>query len=93
MAENSVYYLSGFRRRRRSCSATPTRMLGKDFASIKGADVKGTLNGVPSVSGHSRATILAWWIWSLNNDGGSWKVTQSRWRPVTLRLKISGGGR
>ncbi len=80
MAENSVYYLSEV--------PASTRILfghahavfpGKDFASIKGADIeKGTLNGVPSVMPGMWGDHLGVVDLVLNNDGGSWKVTQSK---------------
>ena len=80
MAENSVYYLS-------EVPVVDAILFGhahavfpgKDFASIKGADIeKGTLNGVPSVMPGMWGDHLGVVDLVLNNDGGRWKVTQSK---------------
>ncbi|MCK7233449.1 bifunctional 2',3'-cyclic-nucleotide 2'-phosphodiesterase/3'-nucleotidase [Enterobacter roggenkampii] len=80
MAENSVYYLS-------EIPGVDAILFGhahvvfpgKDFASIKGADIeKGTLNGVPSVMPGMWGDHLGVVDLVLNNDGGRWKVTQSK---------------
>jgi 2',3'-cyclic-nucleotide 2'-phosphodiesterase/3'-nucleotidase len=80
MAENSVYYLS-------QVPGVDTILFGhahavfpgKDFANIKGADIKqGTLNGVPAVMPGMWGDHLGVVDLVLNNDSGSWKVTGSK---------------
>ena len=80
MAENSVYYLS-------QVPGVDTILFGhahavfpgKDFASIKGADIaKGTLNGVPAVMPGMWGDHLGVVDLVLNNDGGKWQVTESK---------------
>ncbi|HAT1585579.1 TPA: 2',3'-cyclic-nucleotide 2'-phosphodiesterase [Citrobacter farmeri] len=80
MAENSVYYLS-------DVPGVDAIMFGhahavfpgKDFASIKGADIaKGTLNGVPAVMPGMWGDHLGVVDLVLNNDSGKWQVTQAK---------------
>ncbi|CAH5843568.1 TPA: bifunctional 2',3'-cyclic-nucleotide 2'-phosphodiesterase/3'-nucleotidase [Enterobacter roggenkampii] len=80
MAENSVYYLSEIPGVDAILFGHAHAVFpGKDFASIKGADIeKGTLNGVPSVMPGMWGDHLGVVDLVLNNDGGRWKVTQSK---------------
>lgn len=80
MAENSVYYLSQVPGVDAILFGHAHAVFpGKDFAAIKGADIeKGTLNGVPSVMPGMWGDHLGVVDLQLNNDDGSWKVTQSR---------------
>ncbi|MFZ5264323.1 bifunctional 2',3'-cyclic-nucleotide 2'-phosphodiesterase/3'-nucleotidase [Enterobacter roggenkampii] len=80
MAENSVYYLSEVPGVDAILFGHAHAVFpGKDFASIKGADIeKGTLNGVPSVMPGMWGDHLGVVDLVLNNDGGHWKVTQSK---------------
>lgn len=80
MAENSVYYLSEVPGVDAILFGHAHAVFpGKDFASIKGSDIeKGTLNGVPSVMPGMWGDHLGVVDLVLNNDGGSWKVTQSK---------------
>ncbi|TDP14267.1 2',3'-cyclic-nucleotide 2'-phosphodiesterase/3'-nucleotidase [Enterobacter sp. AG326] len=80
MAENSVYYLSEVPGVDAILFGHAHAVFpGKDFASIKGADIeKGTLNGVPAVMPGMWGDHLGVVDLVLNNDGGSWKVTQSK---------------
>ncbi|MCK7452689.1 bifunctional 2',3'-cyclic-nucleotide 2'-phosphodiesterase/3'-nucleotidase [Enterobacter chengduensis] len=80
MAENSVYYLSDVPGVDAILFGHAHAVFpGKDFASIKGADIeKGTLNGVPSVMPGMWGDHLGVVDLVLNNDGGNWKVTQSK---------------
>ncbi|WP_326469702.1 bifunctional 2',3'-cyclic-nucleotide 2'-phosphodiesterase/3'-nucleotidase [Enterobacter wuhouensis] len=80
MAENSVYYLSEVPGVDAILFGHAHAVFpGKDFASIKGADIeKGTLNGVPSVMPGMWGDHLGVVDLVLNNDGGSWKVTRSK---------------
>jgi len=80
MAENSVYYLSEVPGVDAILFGHAHAVFpGKDFASIKGADIaKGTLNGVPSVMPGMWGDHLGVVDLVLNNDGGKWQVTQSK---------------
>ena len=80
MAENSVYYLSEVPGVDAILFGHAHAVFpGKDFASIKGADIgKGTLNGVPSVMPGMWGDHLGVVDLVLNNDGDRWKVTQSK---------------
>ncbi|KLP40075.1 bifunctional 2',3'-cyclic-nucleotide 2'-phosphodiesterase/3'-nucleotidase [Enterobacter roggenkampii] len=80
MAENSVYYLSEVPGVDAILFGHAHAVFpGKDFASIKGADIeKGTLNGVQSVMPGMWGDHLGVVDLVLNNDGGRWKVTQSK---------------
>lgn len=80
MAENSVYYLSEVPGVDAILFGHAHAVFpGKDFASIKGTDIeKGTLNGVPSVMPGMWGDHLGVVDLVLNNDGGRWKVTQSK---------------
>ncbi|RMA83575.1 MULTISPECIES: bifunctional 2',3'-cyclic-nucleotide 2'-phosphodiesterase/3'-nucleotidase [Enterobacter] len=80
MAENSVYYLSEVPGVDAILFGHAHAVFpGKDFASIKGADIeKGTLNGVPAVMPGMWGDHLGVVDLVLNNDSGSWKVTQSK---------------
>jgi len=80
MAENSVYYLSEVPGVDAILFGHAHAVFpGKDFASIKGADIeKGTLNGVPSVMPGMWGDHLGVLDLVLNNDAGKWQVTQSK---------------
>ncbi|MBM3073327.1 bifunctional 2',3'-cyclic-nucleotide 2'-phosphodiesterase/3'-nucleotidase [Lelliottia sp. RWM.1] len=80
MAENSVYYLSEVPGVDAILFGHAHAVFpGKDFASIKGADIdKGTLNGVPSVMPGMWGDHLGVVDLVLNNDSGQWQVTQSK---------------
>jgi len=80
MAENSVYYLSEVKGVDAILFGHAHAVFpGKDFASIKGADIaKGTLNGVPAVMPGMWGDHLGVVDLVLNNDGGKWQVTQSK---------------
>ena len=80
MAENSVYYLSQVPGVDAILFGHAHAVFpGKDFASIKGADIeKGTLNGVPSVMPGMWGDHLGVVDLVLSNDGGQWQVTQSK---------------
>ena len=80
MAENSVYYLSEVPGVDAILFGHAHAVFpGKDFASIKGADIdKGTLNGVPAVMPGMWGDHLGVVDLVLNNDSGSWKVTASK---------------
>jgi len=80
LAENSVYYLSQIK-------GIDAIMFGhahavfpsEEFANIKGADIKqGTLNGVPAVMPGMWGDHLGVIDLVINDDGGGWKVTQSK---------------
>ena len=80
LAENSVYYLSEVPGVDAILFGHAHAVFpGKDFAAIKGADIeKGTLNGIPAVMPGMWGDHLGVVDLVLNNDGGSWKVTQSK---------------
>lgn len=80
MAENSVYYLSQVPGVDAILFGHAHAVFpGKDFAAIKGADIaKGTLNGVPAVMPGMWGDHLGVVDLTLNNDGGKWRVTQSK---------------
>ena len=80
MAENSVYYLSEVKGVDAILFGHAHAVFpGKDFASIKGADIaKGTLNGVPAVMPGMWGDHLGVVDLVLNNDGGKWQVAQSK---------------
>ncbi|HDC4404873.1 TPA: bifunctional 2',3'-cyclic-nucleotide 2'-phosphodiesterase/3'-nucleotidase [Enterobacter cloacae] len=80
MAENSVYYLSEVPGVDAILFGHAHAVFpGKDFASIKGADIdKGTLNGVPAVMPGMWGDHLGVVDLVLNNDSGSWRVTASK---------------
>ena len=80
MAENSVYYLSEVPGVDAILFGHAHAVFpGKDFASIKGADIeKGTLNGVPAVMPGMWGDHLGVVDLVLNNDDGAWKVTSSK---------------
>ncbi|WP_058912633.1 bifunctional 2',3'-cyclic-nucleotide 2'-phosphodiesterase/3'-nucleotidase [Entomohabitans teleogrylli] len=80
MAENSVWYLS-------EVPGVDAILFGhahgvfpgKNFAGIKGVNLeKGTINGVPSVMPGMWGDHLGVVDLVLNNDQGSWKVTDAR---------------
>lgn len=80
MAENSVYYLS-------HVPGINAIMFGhahavfpsKEFAAIKGADIaQGTLNGIPAVMPGMWGDHLGVVDLVLNNEGGTWQVTQGK---------------
>lgn len=80
LAENSVYYLS-------QVKGIDAIMFGhahavfpsEEFAAIKGADIKqGTLNGIPAVMPGMWGDHLGVVDLVLNNDSGSWRVTQAK---------------
>lgn len=79
-AENSVYYLS-------QVKGIDAIMFGhahavfpsEEFAAIKGADIRqGTLNGIPAVMPGMWGDHLGVVDLVLNNDSGSWRVTQAK---------------
>jgi 2',3'-cyclic-nucleotide 2'-phosphodiesterase/3'-nucleotidase len=80
MAENSVYYLSQVPGVDAILFGHAHAVFpGKDFASIKGADIaNGTLNGVPAVMPGMWGDHLGVVDLVLNNDSGAWKVTASK---------------
>jgi 2',3'-cyclic-nucleotide 2'-phosphodiesterase/3'-nucleotidase len=80
MAENSVYYLSLVPGVDAILFGHAHAVFpGKDFASIKGADIaNGTLNGVPAVMPGMWGDHLGVVDLVLNNDSGAWKVTASK---------------
>ena len=80
LAENSVYYLSQVPGVDAILFGHAHAVFpGKDFATIKGADIaQGTLNGVPAVMPGMWGDHLGIVDLVLNNDGGKWKVTQSK---------------
>lgn len=80
MAENSVYYLSQVPGVDAILFGHAHAVFpGKDFASIKGADIeKGTLNGVPSVMPGMWGDHLGVVDLVLNDDSGKWQVSQSK---------------
>ncbi|WNN48135.1 bifunctional 2',3'-cyclic-nucleotide 2'-phosphodiesterase/3'-nucleotidase [Siccibacter colletis] len=80
LAENSVYYLSEVPGVDAILFGHAHAVFpGKDFAAIKGADIeKGTLNGIPAVMPGMWGDHLGVVDLVLNNDGGSWKVAQSK---------------
>lgn len=80
LAENSVYYLSEVPGVDAILFGHAHAVFpGKDFAAIKGADIeKGTLNGIPAVIPGMWGDHLGVVDLVLNNDGGSWKVAQSK---------------
>ncbi|MEI9696937.1 bifunctional 2',3'-cyclic-nucleotide 2'-phosphodiesterase/3'-nucleotidase [Moellerella wisconsensis] len=80
MAENSVYYLS-------EVAGIDAIMFGhahgvfpsQEFANIKGVDIeKGTVNGIPAVMPGQWGDHLGVVDMVLNNDSGSWKVTEAK---------------
>ncbi|EOU9560690.1 bifunctional 2',3'-cyclic-nucleotide 2'-phosphodiesterase/3'-nucleotidase [Cronobacter dublinensis] len=80
LAENSVYYLSQVPGVDAILFGHAHAVFpGKDFATVKGADIaQGTLNGVPAVMPGMWGDHLGIVDLVLNNDGGKWKVTQSK---------------
>ena len=80
MAENSVYYLSQVPGIDAILFGHAHAVFpGKDFASIKGADiVKGTLNGIPAVMPGMWGDHLGVVDFVLNNDNGRWQVSDAR---------------
>ncbi|NCH97129.1 bifunctional 2',3'-cyclic-nucleotide 2'-phosphodiesterase/3'-nucleotidase [Cronobacter dublinensis] len=80
LAENSVYYLSQVPGVDAILFGHAHAVFpGKDFATIKGANIaQGTLNGVPAVMPGMWGDHLGIVDLVLNNDGGKWKVTQSK---------------
>ncbi|UYU31531.1 bifunctional 2',3'-cyclic-nucleotide 2'-phosphodiesterase/3'-nucleotidase [Siccibacter colletis] len=80
LAENSVYYLSEVPGVDAILFGHAHAVFpGKDFAAIKGADIeKGTLNGIPAVMPGMWGDHLGVVDLVLNNEGGSWKVAQSK---------------
>ncbi|EKK4080159.1 bifunctional 2',3'-cyclic-nucleotide 2'-phosphodiesterase/3'-nucleotidase [Cronobacter dublinensis] len=80
LAENSVYYLSQVPGVDAILFGHAHAVFpGKDFTTIKGADIaQGTLNGVPAVMPGMWGDHLGIVDLVLNNDGGKWKVTQSK---------------
>ncbi|NUL38396.1 2',3'-cyclic-nucleotide 2'-phosphodiesterase [Kosakonia sacchari] len=80
MAENSVYYLSEVPGVDAILFGHAHAVFpGKDFAAIKGADIKkGTLNGIPSVMPGMWGDHLGVVDLVLNNDSGKWQVRESK---------------
>lgn len=80
MAENSVYYLSQVPGIDAILFGHAHAVFpGKDFASIKGADIaKGTLNGIPAVMPGMWGDHLGVVDLVLNNDAGKWQVSHAK---------------
>ncbi|MCX8958257.1 bifunctional 2',3'-cyclic-nucleotide 2'-phosphodiesterase/3'-nucleotidase [Erwinia psidii] len=80
MAENSVYYLSEVPGINAILFGHAHAVFpGKDFASIKGADItQGTLNGVPAVMPGMWGDHLGVVDLVLNNDAGRWQVSSAK---------------
>ncbi|WP_147194543.1 bifunctional 2',3'-cyclic-nucleotide 2'-phosphodiesterase/3'-nucleotidase [Pantoea sp. CCBC3-3-1] len=80
MAENSVYYLSQVPGIDAILFGHAHAVFpGKDFASIKGADIaKGTLNGIPAVMPGMWGDHLGVVDLVLNNDYGRWQVSDAK---------------
>ena len=80
LAENSVYYLSQVEGINAILFGHAHAVFpGKDFAAIKGADIKnGTLNGVPAVMPGMWGDHLGVVDLVLNNDNGKWQVTSGK---------------
>ena len=80
MAENSVYYLSQVPGVDAILFGHAHAVFpGNDFAAIKGADIaQGTLNGVPAVMPGMWGDHLGVVDLTLNNDSGTWRVTQGK---------------
>ncbi|WP_337021887.1 bifunctional 2',3'-cyclic-nucleotide 2'-phosphodiesterase/3'-nucleotidase [Pantoea anthophila] len=80
LAENSVYYLSQVEGINAILFGHAHAVFpGKDFAAIKGADIKnGTLNGVPAVMPGMWGDHLGVVDLVLNNDNGRWQVTRGK---------------
>ncbi|KAF6656600.1 bifunctional 2',3'-cyclic-nucleotide 2'-phosphodiesterase/3'-nucleotidase [Enterobacteriaceae bacterium EKM102V] len=80
LAENSVYYLSQVEGINAILFGHAHAVFpGKDFAAIKGADIKnGTLNGVPAVMPGMWGDHLGVVDLVLNNDNGRWQVTSGK---------------
>ncbi|MEC5320787.1 bifunctional 2',3'-cyclic-nucleotide 2'-phosphodiesterase/3'-nucleotidase [Brenneria populi subsp. brevivirga] len=79
MAENSVYYLS-------QIPGIDAILFGhahavfpsRDFIAIQGADIaQGTLNGIPAVMPGQWGDHLGVVDFTLNNDGGAWRVEKA----------------
>ncbi|NRN28497.1 bifunctional 2',3'-cyclic-nucleotide 2'-phosphodiesterase/3'-nucleotidase [Photorhabdus heterorhabditis] len=91
MAENSVYYLS-------KVTGIDAIMFGhahgvfpsKEFADIKGVDIaSGTVNGIPAVMPGQWGDHLGVVDLVINNDGGSWKVTEAKAEARPIYDKIN----
>lgn len=86
MAENSVYYLSEVPGINAIMFGHSHGVFpGKEFADIKGVNIAdGTVNGIPAVMPGQWGDHLGVVDMVLNNDDGSWKVTQakSQARPI-----------
>ncbi|NHB92646.1 bifunctional 2',3'-cyclic-nucleotide 2'-phosphodiesterase/3'-nucleotidase [Photorhabdus cinerea] len=91
MAENSVYYLS-------EVTGIDAIMFGhahgvfpsKEFAGIQGVDVaSGTINGIPAVMPGQWGDHLGVVDLVINNDGGSWKVTEAKAEARPIYDKIN----
>jgi len=80
LAENSVYYLSQVEGINAILFGHAHAVFpGKDFAAIKGADIKnGILNGVPAVMPGMWGDHLGVVDLVLNNDNGRWQVTSGK---------------
>lgn len=80
LAENSVYYLSQVEGINAILFGHAHAVFpGKDFAAIKGADIKnGALNGVPAVMPGMWGDHLGVVDLVLNNDNGRWQVTSGK---------------
>ncbi|KOY60862.1 bifunctional 2',3'-cyclic-nucleotide 2'-phosphodiesterase/3'-nucleotidase [Photorhabdus heterorhabditis] len=91
MAENSVYYLS-------EVTGIDAIMFGhahgvfpsKEFADIKGVDIaSGTVNGIPAVMPGQWGDHLGVVDLVINNDGGSWQVTEAKAEARPIYDKIN----
>lgn len=80
MAENSVYYLSEVPGINAIMFGHSHGVFpGKEFADIKGVNIAdGTVNGIPAVMPGQWGDHLGVVDMVLNNDDGSWKVTQAK---------------
>lgn len=80
MAENSVYYLSEVPGINAIMFGHSHGVFpGKDFADIKGVNIEqGTVNGIPAVMPGQWGDHLGVVDLVLNNDDGTWKVTDAK---------------
>lgn len=91
MAENSVYYLSEVPGINAIMFGHSHGVFpGKEFADIKGVNITdGTVNGIPAVMPGQWGDHLGVVDMVLNNDDGTWKVTQAKARARPIFDKIN----
>ncbi|WP_413493484.1 bifunctional 2',3'-cyclic-nucleotide 2'-phosphodiesterase/3'-nucleotidase [Morganella psychrotolerans] len=91
MAENSVYYLSEVPGINAIMFGHSHGVFpGKEFADIKGVNITdGTVNGIPAVMPGQWGDHLGVVDMVLNNDDGSWKVTQAKAQARPIFDKIN----